>query len=78
MDQIIALPIDANDPAYFMNKLALFTKPKSPAETQKMQKYLSLCKKECWARLKEILYNDKSGHLDCKHWLMMGKKPFMN
>ena len=47
------------------------------AQTTKMKKYLMLCKKECWPRLAEILFNEKTGPLDCKYWLAMGKTPFM-
>ena len=75
--QIIALPIDSNDTNYFMNRLGLFKKPTNPSETAKMQKYLQVCKQETWNRLNELLYNEKQGHLDLKHWLMLGKKPFM-
>ena len=75
--QIIALPIESQQADYFMNKLGLFTKPTNPSETAKMQKYLQVCKQETWNRLNELLYNEKTGPMDCKYWLMLGKKPFL-
>ena len=77
VDELIKLPVDLNSPEYFMNKLALFHKAKNPAEGQKMQKYLMALKVETWKRLQTILYDDKTGPLDCKYWMMMGKNPFM-
>ena len=44
MDQLIKLPIDLNDQNYFANKLKIFKVAKSPAEEQKMKKYLAVCK----------------------------------
>ena len=40
VDELIKLPVELTNEQYFMNKLALFHKAKSPAEGQKMMKYL--------------------------------------
>ena len=67
----------SGDNNFFMRKLGLLNKAKNNVEEEKFRKYLSGLKTECAQRLMYTLYNPQTGHLDCKHWLSLGKKPFL-
>ena len=65
------------DPEFFMRKLGLLTKSKNNAEEEKFRKYLASLKAECATRLLNVLFNPQTGALDAKHWISLGKKPFL-
>ena len=60
-----------------MRKLGLLAKAKNNSEEERFRKYLSSLKQECGSRLLNILYNPKTGALDAKFWISLGKKPFL-
>ena len=44
---------------------------------EKMAAYFMKIKEETGKRLMNILYHPEHGDMDCKHWVMFGKKPFL-
>ena len=67
----------SGDAEFFMRKLGLLAKSKNNSEEERYRKYLSSLKQECGSRLLHTLYNPKTGPLDGKYWIGLGKKPFL-
>ena len=78
VDALVAEQVPTSgDNNFFMRKLGLLNKAKNNVEEEKFRKYMAAVKGECAQRLMFTLYNPQTGPLDCKHWLSLGKKPFL-